>query len=77
MDDLKRLKWRCRRGTLELDLMLQRYLEQCYELATPAEQSVFTQLLALEDSELLQYLMGNRRPESAPLAKIVDQIRGL
>jgi antitoxin CptB len=58
MDQLARLKWQCRRGTKELDLLLQRYLETDYLLADEEEKAQFVELLALEDDELLAVLMG-------------------
>lgn len=72
-----RLKWQCRRGTLELDIMLERYLSQCYSLADEAEQSLFLTLLALEDKELFPYLMGDRLPDSEQLATLIEKIRQL
>ena len=77
MEDINRLKWRCRRGTLELDILLQRYLDQCYRQAERSEQESFIRLLMLEDSELLHYLMGNSQPASALLKEIVRKIRNL
>lgn len=75
--ELSRLKWQCRRGTLELDLLLARYLENGYLSAGQQEQQSFEQLLKLEDTELLPYLMGERLPESERLAELVNKIRSL
>ena len=77
MSDLARLKWQCRRGTKELDILLDSYLETCYQFADIEEQQVFVQLLSLEDSELLPLLMGDKEPESKPLAELVRKIRCL
>lgn len=77
MESPGRLKWQCRRGTLELDIMLERYLSQCYCHACEAEQTLFSALLALEDKELFPYLMGDRLPESEQLATLIDKIRQL
>ncbi len=75
MSELNKLRWHCRRGTLELDLMLSKYLEACYENADQRRQQAFEQLLALEDTELMIYLMGERVPEDAELADVVTAIR--
>ncbi|TAL41883.1 MAG: succinate dehydrogenase assembly factor 2 [Methylovulum sp.] len=56
MKDLARLKWQCRRGMLELDLLLKNYLESRYVLADRAEKAQFSALLKLEDGELLAAL---------------------
>ena len=60
---LSRLRWRCRRGMRELDVVLQRYLEQCYPGAAPAEQEAFERLLELQDPQLLAYVMRQAVPD--------------
>jgi antitoxin CptB len=62
MPSLNKLRWRCRRGTLELDLILQTYLENNYPLAPVNEQQAFVRLLELEDTALADYLLGNVLP---------------
>lgn len=47
------LYWQCRRGNLELDLLLKNYLENDYPSACEAEREKFAQLLKLDDEELL------------------------
>ncbi|ASF45948.1 FAD assembly factor SdhE [Methylovulum psychrotolerans] len=51
--ELAKLKWQCRRGSLELDLLLQHYLDTAYLQANPEEQARFVALLQLEDEALL------------------------
>ena len=75
MKELARLKWQCRRGTLELDLFLSRYLETGYLSADDEERTEFIQLLKLEDTELLPFLMGERVPGSDKQARLVNSIR--
>lgn len=57
MDELARLKWQCRRGTKELDFLLNRYLETGYLVADQAEKALFVELLGFEDDELSAVLM--------------------
>ena len=45
MGDLDRIRWRCRRGLLELDLVLQAFLERGYDRLGPEERAVVSQLL--------------------------------
>lgn len=77
MSDLKKLRWRCRRGTLELDLLLERYLDRRYLSAGVEEKQAFLKLLELEDSELLRYLMGEGLCDIAALRSLIDIIRAL
>ncbi len=57
MDELARLKWQCRRGTKELDFLLNRYLETGYLVADQEERELFVELLGMEDDELSAVLM--------------------
>jgi antitoxin CptB len=77
MSELNKLRWRCRRSTLELDLLLIRYLENAYLAAEAKEKQVFLQLLELEDTDLLRYLMGEGLSNDADLAELIVKIRTL
>jgi len=59
MEELARLKWQCRRGTKELDFLLNRYLETGYLVADQGERDLFVELLGLEDDVLVGVLMGD------------------
>ncbi len=77
MEHFSRLKWQCRRGTLELDILLARYLETCFENAEQMEKIEFLKLLELEDTELLPFLMGQQVPKAISMKNLVKKIRGL
>jgi antitoxin CptB len=53
MTELSKLKWQCRRGTKELDLLLTQYLETRYPLADEEEKKRFVKMLEMGDTELL------------------------
>lgn len=55
-DDLNRMRWHCRRGMLELDLVLARFLETRFATLDMAQLREFERLLDLEDQELWQRL---------------------
>lgn len=75
--ELSKLKWRCRRGTKELDTLTTRYLEQFYLVADAPEQSAFAQLLTLQDPELHAILTRDKLPEDPLISAIVDKIHSL
>jgi antitoxin CptB len=52
-----KLKWRCRRGMKELDVLLIQYLEQNYDKASKKEQQAFENLLKLSDYDLYALLI--------------------
>lgn len=56
------LRWRCRRGLLELDLALSRFLETQYEDLSPFEQAQFHDLLAESDADLWVWMQGAEAP---------------
>jgi len=47
-----RLRWRCRRGLLELDIVLARFVDQHFGQLALTEKAEFTALLALPDNDL-------------------------
>lgn len=57
MNELAKLKWQCRRGMKELDLLLENYLATDYLTADTAEKTRFAELLRLEDDALLLVLL--------------------
>ncbi|MGD0960036.1 MAG: succinate dehydrogenase assembly factor 2 [Methylomonas sp.] len=65
MNELNKLRWRCRRGTLELDLILLGYLENRFARAEKSEQQQFLRLLECEDDELIRYVIeGHAAPDA-------------
>lgn len=70
-----RLYWQCRRGMLELDLVLQAFLDHCYDRAPPDERRAFETLLNYPDSLLLEYIMGRMIPTDRQLANVVVRLR--
>jgi len=75
MNQLARLRWQCRRGTKELDLLLQRYLDSGYLIADDEEKALFVELLKLEDDELVGVLMGDMEVETREMKVLVEKIR--
>ncbi len=63
--ELRRLRWRCRRGMRELDVLTSRYLDQRWAVAEPSERAAFVELLGTDDDRLWRWLMG-REPVSEP-----------
>ena len=75
MSELSRLRWLCRRGMKELDLVLTNYLEQHYSDAGEREQAGFRQLLGLQDPELYNLILGKQSTDDSEMAEVVRIIR--
>jgi antitoxin CptB len=70
-----RLRWRCRRGMLELDLLLQGFLDKGFEQLDATGQGVFVRMLELPDQTLHEYLMGMAEVREREFADVVERIR--
>ena len=71
--ELGRLRWRCRRGMKELDLLLTRYLDERYGGASEVEQHAFQELLETQDPVIFGYCLGSQRPPEH-LVDLIGQI---
>ncbi len=72
--ELGKLRWRCRRGMRELDVLLTRYVDEQYAHAGPDLQEAFRQLLDSQDPLIYAYFLGRRPPPSAVLSALIGQI---
>jgi len=72
---LSKLRWRCRRGMLELDLMLGNFLDNAYAKLQPEKQALFEQLLEAEDQDLYRWLLGNEPAANPKLQDLILVIR--
>ncbi len=74
---LARLRWQCRRGMLELDVLVMRFFEKSYLQLPVDEQATFERLLNCNDQQLFEWLMGYEQPEDIAFCKMVEKIRSL
>jgi len=74
---LSKLKWRCRRGTKELDTLTTRYLERFYLNADRSEQSAFEELLSMQDPELHAILTKDTTSDNPLVTAIVNKIHSI
>ena len=73
-DNKPRLRWACRRGMLELDVLFMPFVEEAYDLLSTKNKQVFERLLAEEDPELFAWFMGNKVCEDEELNAMVQFI---
>jgi antitoxin CptB len=59
-----RLRWRARRGLLENDLILTRFLDAHEETMTDEEVDAFSRLMELPDNNLMDLLLARKEPEA-------------
>lgn len=74
-DDIPKIRWACRRGMLELDVLLGNFLKEAYLELAIHEKNIFIKLLNYSDPELFAWLLGHAVPEDKELAFITEVIR--
>jgi antitoxin CptB len=69
-----RLLWASRRGMLELDLLLQPFVENHYDLLSDDDKQQFHLFLELEDQQLFQWLVQKEKASDSNTQRIIDII---
>lgn len=72
----ERLRWRCRRGMLELDLLLQNFLDTRFASLPKSSRADFERLLNAADADLAAWLTGVNVPPDDDLKEIAAIVRG-
>ena len=71
---LSRLKWRCRRGLLENDLLIERFFARHEAGVTVKQAAALGELMDLADNDLLDLLLRRREPEGDINTSDVKQV---
>lgn len=71
---LAQVRWRCRRGLRELDVLLMHYFDNYFSKSSPERQTAFVALLELQDPAILSYLTGTNQPSDPAIADIIQQL---
>ncbi|MHB8812266.1 MAG: FAD assembly factor SdhE [Steroidobacteraceae bacterium] len=72
--EARALRWRCRRGMKELDVLLERYAVAVLPRADAAERRLLARLLDRPDPELAGYFLGGEVPSEPDMAALVTRI---
>ena len=75
MSELARMRWKCRRGMLELDLLFKGFLDTGYTQLDADQRCCFDRMLDYPDAVLLEWLMGRISPTDKDVANLVNKIR--
>ncbi|GHD58977.1 FAD assembly factor SdhE [Jeongeupia chitinilytica] len=73
--ELKRILWRSRRGLLELDLQLERFVAEVLPTLSEAELALYGDVLLLPDQDFLAYVNGAVACPNARLVPMIERIR--
>lgn len=69
------LRWRCRRGMLELDIMLNEFLDKSYNSITEQQRELFDQMLDYPDQLLFDLFLANIKSSDKGISELVATIR--
>lgn len=75
INNIAKLRWACRRGMLELDVLLGNFLEDVYPGLSEADKILFIRLLEQPDPQLFAWLLGSEVPKDADTKYITEKIR--
>ena len=75
MKETERVRWRCRRGLLELDIVLERFVEQHYAGLDAAQQAIFCTLLEMPDNPLWDMIAGKQEAAACEDQALLEKIR--
>jgi len=73
---MARMRWRCRRGLLELDIVLARFIEQ-YAGLSKEQKIVFDELLDLPDNTLWDMISGKEDALQDAQRALIQLIRSV
>ncbi len=72
---VNRLKWACRRGMLELDVLFLPFVEQAFDQLSYSQQETFERLLTCDDPDLFAWFMGHQKCNDPDLAHMVSHVK--
>ena len=64
--ELSKLRWRCRRGLLENDLLIEKFFNRYQTTLTVAQAKGMGDLMSLSDNDLLDLLLQRKEPKNLP-----------
>jgi antitoxin CptB len=73
---LSKLRWRCRRGLLENDLIIERFFARHAQTLTQSQAQALEALMDLSDNDLLDLLLGRSEPEGALAHESIVEVLG-
>ena len=73
--EIAALRYRCRRGMLELDVCLRKFIDKSGSTLSPDERRVFAVLLERPDPVIFDYIFADLKPDNASELELINKIR--
>ena len=71
------LRWQCRRGMLELDLILNNFIDNGLDSLPDDERAILEHVLSYPDQTLYDLLLANTVSADSKVAGLIQKIRAL
>ena len=75
LPSVNQLRWQCRRGMLELDILFDSFLDGSYMTLPDARKRDFVRLLSFADPLIMAWIMGDEKPEEPAIAEMIGLLR--
>ena len=75
MIELRRVGWRCRRGLMELEIILDRFLQTHYATLSATEHAAFNELLTYQDADLWSLVAGEINEPEEIKSRLISLLR--
>ncbi|BDF95170.1 MULTISPECIES: FAD assembly factor SdhE [Pseudoalteromonas] len=69
-----RIRWACRRGMLELDVLFMPFVDEAFDSLSAQQQAVLQRLLEADDPDLFAWFMGHQECKDPELKQMVQLI---
>jgi antitoxin CptB len=73
---ISEVRWKCRKGIREVDILLSKYMEEIYQDLTDEQQKIFIEFIQQDTYEILDILV-NDKPFDAKFTNLVDALKSL
>lgn len=70
----RKLQWHCRRGLMELDVILGPFFEQHYLTLSPGDKAAFSRLVDCEDMDLFNWFMRQAMPADPEMERMIGLV---
>ena len=73
---ISEVRWKCRKGIREVDILFTKYMEEVYRDLTPEQQKIFIEFIQQDTYEILDILINNKSFDTK-YTNIVDALKSL
>ena len=73
---ISEVRWKCRKGIREVDILFTKYMEEVYRDLTPEQQKIFIEFIQQDTYEILDILINNKSFDTK-FTNIVDALKSL